>query len=46
MYFYFRLVPDFNSGRVKKPQMIQLVDKHMHKLVSGEKKKRLKTCIF
>ena len=46
MYFYFKLIPNFNSGRVKKnKQMIQLVDKQIHKLIFGKKsikKKRLK----
>ena len=37
MYFYFRLIPNFNSGRVKKPQMIQLVNKQIHNLIFGEK---------
>ena len=37
MYFYFRLIPNFNSGRVKKPQMIQLVNKQIHKLIFAKK---------
>ena len=36
MYFYFRLIPNFNSGRVKKKtQMIQIVNKQMHNLTFG-----------
>ena len=38
MYFYFRLSPNINSGRVKKKQqMIQLVNKQIRKLISGKK---------
>ena len=43
MYFYFRLIP--NSGTVKKTLFIQLVNKQIHKLISGKnsiKKKKLK----
>ena len=36
MYFYFRFIPNFNSGSVKKPQLIQLVDKQVHKLMFGK----------
>ena len=31
------LIPNFNSGRVKKIQMIQLVNKQIHKLKFGKK---------
>ena len=34
MYFYFRLIPNFNYGRLKKiQQMIQFFNKQMHKSI-------------
>ena len=43
MHFYF------NSGRVKKKQMIQLMNKQIHKLISGKnsikKEKTQNICI-
>ena len=37
MHFYFRLILNFNSGSVKKIQMIQLVNKQIHKLIFVKK---------
>ena len=37
MNVYFRLISNFNSGRVKKNQMIQLVNKQIHELIFGKK---------
>ena len=38
IYFYFRLIPNFDSGsKKKKTQMIQLVNKQIHKLIFGGK---------
>ncbi len=38
MYFYFSLIHNFNTVRVKKKQMIQLLDEQIHKVIFGEKK--------
>ena len=38
MYFYFRLILNINSSRVEKnPQMIQRVNKQIHKLIFVKK---------
>ena len=37
IYIYIKLIPNFNSGRVKKAQMIQLVNKQMQKFISVKK---------
>ena len=38
MGFYFMSIPNFNSRRMKKnAQMIQLVNKEMHKLIFGKR---------
>ena len=37
MYFYFSLIPYFNYARVKKKQMIYIVNKQIHKLISEKK---------
>ena len=36
------LIPNFNSNRVKKDQMIQLGDKQIHKLIFAKKKNSIK----
>ena len=48
MYFYFRLIPNFNSGSVKKTkQIIQLVNKQIDiwEINSIEKEKTKNICI-
>ena len=50
MYFNFRLISNFNFRKVKKNQMIQLVNEQIHKLIFGKKnsikKEKTKTYIL